>query len=306
VIGRRAAPAALVGATVAVSVSAILIRQASTDAATVVWLRMALAAFILAPWAVPQLRHRASGGGRGDAALTAAAGVLLAVHFLTWTASLAYTTVAASVLLVSLHPLIVAPLGAHLHGDPVGARVATGIALAVAGTAVTCAGAFSTGGAALGGDLLALVGGVALAGYLLIGRGRRRHGGVAAYSAVVYAIVSAAGVGVATAGGTLHVPSARTLLACVGLAVVCTIGGHTVFNWTLHHLPASTVSLSFLGEPPLAALFAFVVLGQTPSISTIAGGSLILTGLAAGASAHGVGRDRAESPRNETVGTAML
>ena len=86
---------------------------------------------------------------------------------------------------------------------------------------------------------------------------------MAAYSAVVYAIVSAAAVGVAAAGGTLHAPSARTLLACVGLASVCTVGGHTVFNWTLRSLPASTVSLSFLGEPPLAALLAFLVLGQS-------------------------------------------
>ncbi len=260
-IARRAAPAALVGATVAVSVSAILIRQAQTDAATVVWLRMALAAVLMGPWAVPQLRARAVGGSGRDAALTAAAGVLLAVHFLTWTASLAYTSVAASVLLVSLHPLIVAPLGARLHGDAVGARVVAGIGLAVTGTVVTCAGALSAGGDALAGDLLALAGGVALAGYLLIGRGRRRHGGVASYSAVVYAIVSVAALGVAAAGGSLHGPSTRTLVACVGLAVVCTIGGHTVFNWTLRRLPASTVSLSFLGEPPLAALFAFLILG---------------------------------------------
>lgn len=260
--GRRAALPALAGATVAVSVSAVLITEARTDAATVVWLRMALAVGILLPWAVPQARARRVAGSRRDAFLTTAAGVLLAVHFLTWTASLAYTSVAASVLLVSLHPLIVTPLGARLHGDAVGARVVAGIALALAGTVVTCAGAFGAGGNALGGDLLALVGGVALAGYLLIGRGRRSLGGVAAYSAAVYAIVSAAAVAVAAAGGTLHAPATRTLLACAGLAVVCTIGGHTVFNWTLRHLPASTVSLSFLGEPPLAALLAYLILGS--------------------------------------------
>jgi drug/metabolite transporter (DMT)-like permease len=101
----------------------------------------------------------------------------------------------------------------------------------------------------------------------------------------VYAIVSAAGIGVAAAGGTLHAPSARTLVACIGLAVVCTIGGHTVFNWTLRRLPASTVSLSFLGEPPLAALLAFVILGQRVPFSTVVGGALILAGLATAVSA---------------------
>ncbi len=279
--GRRAAPLALIGATIAVSVSAILIKEAQTDAPTVVWLRMAMAVALLAPWAAPQLGARDVVGARRDALLTVGAGVLLAIHFLAWTASLAYTSVAASVLLVSLHPLIVTPLGARLHGDRVSPRVSVGIALALAGTVVTCAGAFSGGGNALGGDLLALTGGVALSGYLLIGRGRRARGGVAAYSAVVYAIVSAAGLGVAAAGGGLHAPSIRALAACFCLAAVCTIGGHTVFNWTLRRLPASTVSLSFLGEPPLAALLAFLVLGQHVPPTTIAGGTLILAGLGA-------------------------
>ncbi len=278
--GRRAAPLALVGATVAVSASAILIQEAQSDAATVVWLRMALAAGLLAPWALPQLRRRTVGGTRRDALLVALAGVLLALHFLTWTASLMDTSVAASVLLVSLHPLIVAPLGARLHGDAIGTPVLAGIALALCGTAVTCAAGFRSGGRALTGDLLALAGAVALAGYLLIGRARRHRGGVAGYSAAAYAIVSVAAVGVAAAQGGLHAPSIRTLVACFGLAAICTVGGHTVFNWTLRRLPASTVSLSFLGEAPLAALLAFLILGQHVTTPTLIGGALILSGLA--------------------------
>lgn len=277
---RRTAPLALAGATVAVSVSAILVNEAHTDAATVVWLRMALAVGLLAPWAAPQLRRGAVRGSRGDLLLTFTAGVLLAVHFLAWTASLADTSVAASVLLVSLHPMLVTPLGALIFGDRVDARITAGIALALAGTVITCAGALGAGGNALRGDVLAIAGGMALAGYLLIGRSRRRRSGVAAYSAAVYAIVGAAAAATATVAGSLHVPSARTLVACLALAAVCTVGGHTVFNWTLRRLPASTVSLAFLGEPPLAALLALIVLGQAPAASTIAGGVLILVGLA--------------------------
>jgi drug/metabolite transporter (DMT)-like permease len=280
VTGRRTASLALLGATLAVSVSAILIQEARSDAATVVWLRMALAVGLLAPWALPQLRRGGGGGSRRDALMVAAAGGLLAVHFLSWTASLMDTSVAASVLLVSLHPLIVAPLGARLHGDAVEAPVLAGGGLALCGTVVTCAGGLGAGGRALQGDLLALAGGVALAGYLLIGRARRHRGGVAGYSAAVYAIVSAAAVGVASVSGGLHAPNLRVLLACIGLAAICTVGGHTVFNWTLRRLPASTVSLSFLGEPPLAALLAFLILGQRPSLPTVIGGVLILAGLA--------------------------
>jgi drug/metabolite transporter (DMT)-like permease len=279
-VSRSRAPLALGAATVAVSVSAVLVQEARTDAATVVWLRMGLAACLLAPWAMPQLRRRAVGSTRRDGVLTAIAGLLLAVHFLAWTASLALTSVAASVLLVSLHPLMVTPLGAVFQGDRVDRGILVGIALAVGGTVVTCAGALGGGGDALHGDLLAFAGAVALAGYLLIGRSRREREGVAAYSAVVYAIVSLAAVAAAAAGTGLHAPGGRAILACIALAVVCTIGGHTVFNWTLRRLPASTVSLSFLCEAPLAALLALVVLGQRPALATLVGGILILSGLA--------------------------
>lgn len=281
----RLAPVALLGATVAVSVSAVLIQEARTDAGTVVWVRMAIAVVVLTPWAVPRLARGTVGASRRDALLTATAGVFLAAHFLAWTASLAYTSVAASVLLVSLHPLLVAPLSARLNGDRVSAGVLAGIGLALGGTVVTCIGGLDGGSSPLLGDLLALLGALALAGYLLIGRSRRALGGVMAYSAVVYTVVAVAGVAVTAghvsgASSGLHAPSVRTLLACAGLAVVCTIGGHTVFNWVLHHMAAGAVSLSFLGEAPLAALLAFVVLGQRPSPSTIAGGVLILAGLA--------------------------
>ena len=80
--------------------------------------------------------------------------------------------------------------------------------------------------------------------------------------------------------GGLHAPSLRTFLACICLASVCTVGGHTVFNWTLRRLPASMVSLSFLGEPPLAAVLAYFILGQHLSAPTVIGGALILIGLA--------------------------
>ena len=72
--------------------------------------------------------------------LVLVSGVLLAGHFLLWTASLKYTSIAASVLLVSLHPIIVTPLGKRLLGERVSRRVLAGGALAIIGMLVTCAG----------------------------------------------------------------------------------------------------------------------------------------------------------------------
>jgi drug/metabolite transporter (DMT)-like permease len=181
---------------------------------------------------------------------------------------------------VSLHPLIVTPLGKRLLGEGLSRRMLAGGGLAVIGTVVTCAGDLRVDSSAFGGDLLALAGGLCLAGYLLIGRTVRANLGVAGYSAMVYTVVCIIAALTAVAGGVAHFPSPRVALACLGLAVVCTIGGHTVYNWALRHVPVLLVSISFLGEPPLTALLALLILASVPSLATVLGGVLILAGLA--------------------------
>jgi drug/metabolite transporter (DMT)-like permease len=271
---------ALVAATVAVSFSAILIKEANDDAATIVWLRMGMATVLLAPWVVRDARRGVLPRGWKQIGLVLASGVFLAGHFLLWTASLKYTSVAASVLLVSLHPIIVTPLGKRLLGERVSRQMLAGVGLAVVGTFVTCAGDFRVDSSAFGGDLLAIAGGLCLAGYLLIGRSVRANLGVAGYSAIVYAVVCVIAALTAVVSGFAHLPSPRVALACFGLALVCTIGGHTVYNWALRHVPVLLVSVSFLGEPPLTAVLALLILASVPSLATVLGGVLILAGLA--------------------------
>ncbi len=271
---------ALVAATVAVSFSAILITKADDDPATIVWVRMGMAAVVLAPWVVRDARRGVLPKGTAQLGLVLVSGVLLAGHFLLWTASLKYTSIAASVLLVSLHPIIVTPLGKRLLGERVSRQVLMGGGLAIVGTVVTCAGDLRVDSTAFGGDLLAIAGGLCLAGYLLIGRSVRANLGVAGYSAIVYAVVCVIAAVTAAAAGVAHLPSPRVAMACLGLALICTIGGHTVYNWALRHVPVLLVSLSFLGEPPLAAVLALVLLASVPSLATVLGGVLILAGLA--------------------------
>ena len=95
----------------------------------------------------------------------------------------------------------------------------------------------------------------------------------------MYGIVAVVSLASAALLGTAHAPRPTTLLWGGMLALVCTVGGHTVYNWALRHVRAATVSLAFLGEPPLTALLALVLLGAVPSIPTVAGGVLILAGL---------------------------
>src|SRR5207302_5943050 len=170
-------------------------------------------------------------------------------------------------------------LGRRLLGEPVSARLAAGIGLALVGTAITSGGDVRISMSALGGDLLALAGAATFTGYLLIGRTVRARTGTAGYSVPVYLVVAVCSVFVARATGGAVIPSGRTVLAGLGVAAVCTVLGHTVFNWTLRHLRAVIVSLAFLGEPPITALLAIPFLGEWPPRSAVMGGVAVLLGL---------------------------
>ena len=73
---------------------------------------------------------------------------------------------------------------------------------------------------------------------------------------------------------TLH-----NLVLFLALALVCTLGGHLVYNWSLRYLDAAVVSVSFLGEPVLASGLAWLFLGQPVHPLTALGGAVVLAGI---------------------------
>src|SRR2546421_7227548 len=100
-------------------------------------------------------------------------GLLLATHFWTWIASLKFTSVASSVLLVSLKPVFAWAVAALWLGEHPGRTERRGIALAVAGATLIGLGDARLSLGAAGGDALALAGGPPGGG----GHGRRGGAG---------------------------------------------------------------------------------------------------------------------------------
>jgi len=297
-------------ATVAVSFAAIFISTATAPPLVTATYRMAITAALLAP--VATLRRRrpivttpahdggATGamgamgtGGERDGvgvarvalgwrgyALLALAGVLLALHFATWTVSLFYTSVASSVLFVTVHPVLVAALAWAWLGERPRPLVAAGIGLTTLGSLVIAGGDVQVGGRALIGDGLALAGAIVFAFYLLIGRRVRQRLDPIAYSTPVYLCCAIVLAGIAVVGRQPFGPLTwHNLTLFLALALVCTLGGHLVYNWTLKYLDTTVVSVSFLGEPVISSALAWPLLGQPVHALTAAGGAVILAGI---------------------------
>ena len=238
---------------------------------------------------------------RRDFAIAIAAGAFLAVHFWSWIASLGMTTVAASVLLVNLHPVAMIAGSALLLGERPTSRQIIGTIVGLCGAAVIAGGDLLGLGAGYGvqvvggewgrsggdrvllGDGLALLGALTVAFYYLSARHLRARLDVWPYVALVYGSCFVVLLALSALNGVALSPQPpRELMIFAALALGPMLLGHTGFNWALKHVSAPTVSLVMLGEPVGATLIAMAVpaIREMPSARTLVGGAVILAGIA--------------------------
>jgi drug/metabolite transporter (DMT)-like permease len=281
----------------AVSTASIFIRFAQEEASSLViaaW-RLTVASIILFPVAATRHKRELTSLQRGDLLLALLSGIFLAAHFGTWITSLQYTSVASSVVLVSTIPLWVALLSPFTIKEPIKKAVWVGLALTLIGVVVvaindTCT--ISAGkmtcpnfsdflhGQAFIGDLLAVAGAIAGAGYLLIGRKLRAQMSLVGYISVVYGMAAVVLLITALAAGEkLFGYSPMIYLWMILLAIIPQLIGHSTFNWALGYLSAAFVSITLLGEPIGSTILAYFILDEIPTPFKLFGGALILAGI---------------------------
>lgn len=262
------------------SLSAILIRLATAPPIIVAAYRMVFSTLLLIPWFVTDLRKQQSKMTLSDFGACLLSGVFLAVHFASWITSLSYTTVASATVLVNTQPVFLAIAGAVLLRERISLGEAVAILTAMGGSALLAFGDAGAGGAETQGDLLALLGAVSVAGYMLVGRVVRARVGLIWYTVIVY---GTAGVLLTLFAAVLQLPfggyPATDYLLFLAMAVFCTLLGHSLMNWSLRYLDATFIGTAFLGEPVLASGMALVIFAEVPTTTTVAGGIVILISL---------------------------
>jgi drug/metabolite transporter (DMT)-like permease len=130
------------------------------------------------------------------------------------------------------------------------------------------------------GNLLALAGALAVAGYLMLGRRLRAQMSLLPYIFIVYGFAACALLVMVVVSGQ---PAIGLPVATYGwiflLAALPQVLGHSTYNWALRYLPATLVAVTTLGEPLGSSVLAFAILGEAPSPAQIAGGALLLLGV---------------------------
>lgn len=262
-----------------VSASGPLMAGAVAPALAIAFWRNALGTLAVAPFAVAKGRGELSSLDRGGRRTLVFAGLMLATHFATWCTALKMTSVAAATAMVSMQVVFVV-LVDRIRGQVAPRRVVAGILVAVVGVLVITGVDFSLSTRALTGDLLALVGGLTAALYVIAGSKVREQLSTSAYTVACYGICAAA-LALACVIEQVEMVgfATNTWLAIIGVTICAQLLGHSVINHLLAVMSPGLISLLLLLEVPGAALLAGIFLDQTPPVGVYVGLGLILAGL---------------------------
>ncbi|MEV7342240.1 DMT family transporter [Streptomyces sp. NPDC093544] len=203
----------------------------------------------------------------------------LALHFAAFMTSTRLTSVAMSTALVATQPVWQALIAAG-QGVRTSRRTRAGLALSVVGAAAAAGLDIKSGGTALLGDLLALAGAIAQAGYTALSEKSRADVSTPLYSTFTSMVCGLELLAVCwLADISLTGFDRSTQLSLLGLLLLPQILGLGSLNFVLGRVSATTISVLLLLETPVAALGAWWLMDQGIEPATIPGLLLIIVGV---------------------------
>lgn len=265
---------------ISVSTSAILVKVSSAPSGVIAFYRLFFSVLFMLPVFlikyVPELRLIT----RRDWIYSIVAGVFLAFHFILWFESLNYTSVASSTVLVTLQPLFAFAGTYFFFKEKFTWKAILSGLLAIGGSVIISWGDFKISGSALFGDILALIACALVTAYLMFGQTVRKRLSLITYTFVVYSISTVTLLLYVLIVQEPLLPYATSdWVYFILLALIPTLLGHTLFNWSLKWLSTSTISMAILFEPVGAAVLAYYLLQESVVWTQVLGGAIVIGGV---------------------------
>lgn len=261
------------------STSPVLLRWASAlNGFQITFGRMAIAALAVLTFFV--VTRRPVGLGRADLPSFAFFGLVTALHFLFYSFSLFYTTIAHSLALVYTAPIFVTIFAAAFLGERIAPRQYLGLVVAVVGVALLTGFEPAMTTTMAFGDLLAVGSAICFGVYSVLGRKARTRYPLSTYMLGVY---TAATVWLAPPVILAPLPASVTLgtgLALVGLGVFPLGLGHTLYNASLRRVHPTYVNLIATQEVTGGVILGYFLLDEVPSVVSVVGAAVTIAGIA--------------------------
>ncbi|WP_442885215.1 DMT family transporter [Anoxybacillus sp.] len=277
----KAYVALLIGA-FSISTSAIFVKFTDAPSAVIAFYRLFFAVVFMTPLFLTKHTRETKEMNKTDWGFALLSGTLLAFHFILWFESLRYTSVASSVVLVTLQPLFAFVGGVLFFKEKIAMNEWVSAILAISGSVIIGWGDLRVSGEALYGDLLALIACAMVTGYWLVGQHLRKQLSSITYTYIVYGIASIVlSVYVVLFRYSFFSYDERDWWCFILLAIIPTLFGHSLFNWAIKWVNAAMVSIAILFEPIGAIALAYIWLGEKVYLTQGIGSLLIVIGIGA-------------------------
>ena len=206
-------------------------------------------------------------------------GLITALHFLFYIASLNYTTIAHSLAIVYTAPIFVAIFSALFLGESLARRRWLGVFVSVIGVAVLVGIQPGMSSSMLFGDLLALGSAITFGLYSVAGRSQRENYSLFTYATTIYLAAALWALVPAALNFTVGGYTPVVALSLLGLGLLPLGMGHTLYNAALRRTHATYVNVIATQEVTGGILLGAVLLGEIPTSNEIAGVLITLAGI---------------------------
>ncbi|MHB1005785.1 MAG: DMT family transporter [Chloroflexota bacterium] len=207
-------------------------------------------------------------------------GLVTALHFLLYIASLGYTTIAHSLALVYTSPIFVTIFAALFLGERIVRRQYAGLAVAIAGVALLTGFEPTMTPTMAFGDLLAVGSAICFGIYSVIGRRERGRYPLLSYALGVYAMAALWLAPTALAAPTTAGAGWGAILSVIALGVFPLGLGHTLYNASLRRVHPTYVNLIATQEVTGGVILGYLFLDEVPSTIAVVGATMTLAGIA--------------------------
>jgi drug/metabolite transporter (DMT)-like permease len=151
------------------------------------------------------------------------------------------------------------------------------VAASIAGVVVVAIGSAGSPHFSIKGDLAASFSVFTWTGYWMFSKRARESIGALEYMASVMLVAAVAMTVVAPlTGASMSWPSGSEWIALFAVALFAGAVGHSLVAWSHQHLEAWLASLILNSQPLVSVVLAWVILGQTITAVTAAGGAMVL------------------------------
>jgi drug/metabolite transporter (DMT)-like permease len=281
---------ALIVGTLAVSTAPPLIVLAGIDAFSLAAWRLMAVALIFLPIAGTAMLRDWRNLRASDRAWLVFSGALYGAHFGLFNLAFEHTSKESVVVLLGAQPLMAALIGALWLAEPITRRMLTASGVALLGLAIFIWHDYTFDASHLIGDAIVLSSGLVIVISYSIGRRLRPRMSLLGYLGALYWIGGLACIATAAlVGDSLLGFEGMQWVWLIGVIVVPTLVGHSLFHYVVKYVPVFYVNLSILGEPIIALIIMYALRHKfeafqesTLTLLQIIGGSLLLAGVAIG------------------------